>query len=313
LWDVETGQELKGIQFQGAPGVHVSGVRWFPDGRRCLAWATDHHALQIYDVQTGKLLKDFGRHPGHIYTAALSPDGGRVLEGSYDFVAPLRLWDVDSGELIREFKGPADKVSYLTFSPDGRFALTSGTDTLVRLWNVSTGQVVRVFEGHTGGANEVAYSPDGRRILSAGTDRTVRLWNATTGAEEVRFFGHLAPVDSVVFSADSRYAASGGQDKTVRVWRLPDPLGSPIKRPATIGKGEARKDTEGQRGEKVWRLAEFHRQKGDLGSAYFYYEMLLRRHPDSPNAEQAAEALRTLRRQLEKAAEELDSPSGPMK
>jgi WD40 repeat protein len=312
LWDVETGKELKRIQFQGAPGVHVSGVRWFPDGRRCLAWATDHHALQIYDVQTGKLLKDFGRHPGHIYAAALSPDGGQVLEGSYDVVDPLRLWDVDSGKLIREFKGHDDKVSFLTFSPDGRFALTSGTDSLVRLWNVSTGRIVRVFKGHSGGVNGVANSPDGRRILTAGVDHTVRLWNANTGTEEVRFFGHLAAVDSVAFSADGRYAASGGQDRTVRVWRLPDPLGPPLKRPTATGEGKALKDVERQQAEKVWRMAEFYRRSGHLGSAYFYYELLLRRHPDSPHAKQAAEAIQTLRGQLEKAGDELDAQSGPM-
>jgi hypothetical protein len=171
--------------------VHVFGVWWLPDGRRCLALATDHHALQIYDAQTGTLLKDFGRHPGHICAAALCPEGGRVLEGSCDVVAPLRLWDVDSGKLIRELKGHAGKVLGVAFSPDVRSALSTGTDGLVRLWDVTTGQVVRVLEGHVNGANGVAYSPDGRRGLSAGADQTVRLWNVTTGVEQVRYFGYM--------------------------------------------------------------------------------------------------------------------------
>jgi WD40 repeat protein len=313
LWEVETGKELRRIQFHGEPGVHVSGVWWFPDGRRCLALATDHHALQIYDVQNGTLLKDFGRHPGHIYAAALSPDGNRVLEGSFDYVAPLRLWDVDSGQLIREFKGHTDKVFGVAFSPDGRWALSTSTDNLVRLWNVNTGTIVRVFEGHPNGASGVAFSPDGRRILSAGADHTVRLWNATTGAEQVRFFGHMAGVFCVAFSADGRYAASGGLDKTVRVWRLPAPLGPPIQRPTPTGEGTARPEGTAPRGEKEWRLAEFYRQTGHPGLAYFYYELLLRRYPDSPNAKSASESLRRLRRELEKAAEERDAPGGRTK
>ncbi len=308
LWDVETGKELKRIQFRGAPGVHVSGVAWFPDGRRCLAWATDHHALQVYDVHTGKLLKDFGQHPGHIYGAALSPDGSQVVEGSYDAAGPPRLWDVESGKLIREFQGYTGTLSFVTFSPDGRFALSNGADNLVHLWDVGTGQLVRVFKGHPNGANGVAYSPDGRRILTAGADQTVRLWNATTGREEMRFFGHLAGVDSVAFSADGRYAASGGQDRTVRVWRLPAPFGPPLPRPTPTAAAEARHDPDEPRAEKVWRLAEFYRQGGQPGSAYFYYELLLRRHPDSPRADHAADILRALRRQLEKAADELNAP-----
>jgi RNA polymerase sigma factor (sigma-70 family) len=313
LWDVESGKELRRIQFLGEPGVHVSGDWWLPDGRRCLALATDHHALQIYDVQTGKLLKDFGRHPGHIYSAALSPDGRQVLEGSYDYVAPLRLWDVDSGQLIREFKGHIGKIFGIAFSPDGRFALSTSTDNLVRLWDVNTGESVRVFEGHVNGAYGVAYSPDGRRALSAGADHTVRLWNTTTGAEQVRFFGHVAGVDCVAFSADGRYAASGGQDKTVRVWRLPAPIGPPIKRPTTTWEGNARLDGEAPQGDKEWRMAKFYRRTGHPASAYFFYELLLRRYPDSPNAKQASQSLRMLRRELEKTADEGDPLGGQAK
>jgi RNA polymerase sigma factor (sigma-70 family) len=313
LWDVESGKELKRIRFRGEPGVHVSGVWWFPDGRRCLALATDHSALQVYDVRTGRLLKNFGQHPGHIYAAALSPDGGQVLEGSYDVVAPLRLWDVSSGGLVREFKGQACKTIGVAFSPDGRLALSTGTDNRVRLWDVTTGKVVRVFEGHANGANAVAYSPDGRRALSAGADHTVRLWDAATGAERVRFFGHLAGVDCVAFSADGRYAASGGQDKAVRVWRLPAPLGPPLKRRATAAEGSAWPEGGSPRGEREWRLAEFYGRTGHPGSAYFYYELLLRRHPESPYAQRASERLRALRRELEKAAGELDPPGGRTK
>jgi WD40 repeat protein len=313
LWDVESGQVLREIRFRGNPGVHVSGVWWFPDGRRCLALATDHEALQIYDTETGTLLKDFGPHPGHIYAAALSPDGRRILEGSYDYVAPLRLWDVDSGRLVRAFKGHEDKVSAVAFSPDGRLAIANGTDRPVRLWDVNTGKVVRVFEGslvsargkaYASGANGVAYSPDGRRILTAGADHTVRLWNVNTGAEEVRFFGHTAGVDSVAISPDGRYAASGGQDTTVRVWRLPTPLGPPLPRRITAGPANARPEATPPPGEKEWRLAELHRRTGHPGSAYFYYELLLRRHPGSAHADQASEHLRALRRELEKAVDD---------
>jgi RNA polymerase sigma factor (sigma-70 family) len=189
LWDVKTGKELKQVRFQGEPGVHVSGVWWFPDGRRFLALATDHEALQIYDVRSGALLKDFRRHPGHIYAAALSPDGRRVLEASYDYVAPIRLWDVASGKLLREFKGYTSKTFGIAFSPDGRLALSTGEDPLVRLWDVETGEIVRVFKGHRSGVEGVAYSPDGRRVLTAGSDQTVRLWNAETGAEHCAFSG----------------------------------------------------------------------------------------------------------------------------
>jgi RNA polymerase sigma factor (sigma-70 family) len=299
LWDVETGKELKQFQFQGEPGVHVSGVWWFPDGRRFLALATDHHSMQIYDVQTGAMLKQLGPHPGHIYPAALSPDGKRALEASYDYAAPIRLWDVASGKLVRELGKPCETWG-IAFSPDGWLALSSSKDLQVRLWDLETGKVVRVFQGHRNGAQGVAYSPDGRRVLTGGNDQTIRLWSADTGAEEVRCFGHTSAVICVAFSVDGRYAASGGQDHTVRVWRLPGPFGTPIQPPAE------EKATESASGDKEWKMAEFYRRTGHLSSAYFHYDLLLRRHPDSPHAAKARAHMRELRRVMEKAADEGD-------
>jgi WD40 repeat protein len=303
LWDVDTGKELRRVRFQGEPGVHVSGAWWFPAGRHFLALATDHHSLQVYDAPTGALVKEFGRHPGHIYSAALAPDGRRILEGSGDYAAPLRLWDVTSGKLVREFPAYTGKTRSVAYSPDGRFALSAGEDAVVRLWDVETGKVVRLLEGHTNGATWVAYCPDGRRALSGGGDQTVRLWDVETGAERVRYFGHTAVVACVAVSRDGRLAASGGYDKAVRVWRLPAPFGAPVPPPPG-----ARDDflgaAEAPPGQKEWNLAEFYRRTGQAGAAYFYYEMLLRRHPHSAHAREAAERMRELRRHLERAGDE---------
>jgi WD40 repeat protein len=306
LWDVGTGKELRRIRFEGEPGVHVSGVWWFPDRRRFLALATDHHSLQVYDAESGARVKEFGRHPGHIYAAALAPDGRRVLEGSYDYAARLRLWDVSSGKLVREFPSSIGEIRGVAYSPDGRYALSAGKGVLVRLWDVETGELVRVFEGHWGAPNWVAYSPDGRRALSAGADQTVRLWNVETGAEQMRFFGHQAGVTCVAFSPDGRYAASGGSDKSVRIWRLPPTFRTPSKLPRASREKPSAPDDEGQPGEKEWRLAEFYRRTGHSGSAYFYYELLLRRHRDSPYAKQATQRMRDLQRALERAVDEMD-------
>jgi RNA polymerase sigma factor (sigma-70 family) len=220
LWDVESGQQVKQFVFAGAPGVHVSGVMFFPDGKRFLAFASDHHALHIVDTETGKLVKEFAEHPDHVSGLTLSPDGRRVLEGNWDHT--MRLWDVESGKLLREFKDHPGSVYGVAFSPDGRRALSSGAEgTTFSLWDLESAQEIRRFEGHAKHIDWVVFSPDGRRALSCGPDQTVRLWHIETGTELRRFFGHTNRVACVAFSPDGRYAVSGGWDNTVRLWRLP--------------------------------------------------------------------------------------------
>jgi tetratricopeptide (TPR) repeat protein len=55
-----------------------------------------------------------------------------------------------------------------------------------------------------------------------------------------------------------------------------------------------------QHAEKDFRTAEFYRRTGKLGSAYFYYELVRRRYPGTPQAEKATEAMFQVREQWEK-------------
>jgi RNA polymerase sigma factor (sigma-70 family) len=222
LWDAATGTELKQFGAVGAPGLHISRLAFFPDGKRFLSGPLDHHSLQVRDTETGKVLKEIGRVEGHVNAVALSPDGSQVLEASCDATRPVRQWDVASGKVVRGFKDHAEEVSGLALSPDGRLALSAGlTKGPIRLWDVASGREVRQMPGHLRGVLTLAFSPDGRYALSGGMDQTVRLWHVGTGKELCRFFGHLDYITRVAFSPDGRFALSGSNDTTVRLWRLP--------------------------------------------------------------------------------------------
>jgi RNA polymerase sigma factor (sigma-70 family) len=222
LWDPGTGKELKQFGATGEPGIHITRVAFFPDGKRFLCLATDHHSLQVRDVETGEVVKDFAHHEGHISSMSLSADGTKVLEGTYDVKLPVRLWDVETGKLLHEFKGHDEHTEAVALSPDGRLALTAGDGPQpVRVWNAATGRDVRDLDGDRRATLAVAFSPDARYALSSGLDQTVRLWHVATGKELCRYFGHLDYVDCVAISPDGRFALSAGGDKTVRLWRLP--------------------------------------------------------------------------------------------
>jgi RNA polymerase sigma factor (sigma-70 family) len=222
LWDADRGKELKRFGAVGAPGLHISRLVYFPDGKRFLSGPLDHHSLQIRDAETGKVLQEIGRVEGHVNAAVLSPDAAQLLEASCDARRPVRLWDVKSGKVLREFADSADKISGLARSPDGKLALSAGeTSGPIRLWDVARGREIRQMAGHRRGVLTLAFSPDGRYALSGGMDQSVRLWHVGTGKELCRLFGHLDYIVHVAFSPDGRYALSCSNDTTIRLWRLP--------------------------------------------------------------------------------------------
>ena len=74
------------------------------------------------DAGTGQEIRIFKGHENSVATVAFSPDGARVLTGSWDGTA--RLWDTIVGKELRAFKGHEGEVMSLAFSPDRARLLT---------------------------------------------------------------------------------------------------------------------------------------------------------------------------------------------
>src|SRR5262249_40439084 len=104
----------------------------------------------------------------HKVTAvAFSPDGMRVLTGSWDTTAVL--WDVATGAKLRTFRGHARGITSLALSPDGKRVLTSaGGEAL--LWDADSGQKLCTFgeSAQPLAIGPVAFTPDPHQVLIGG-------------------------------------------------------------------------------------------------------------------------------------------------
>jgi WD40 repeat protein len=162
----------------------------------------------------GTQIRAFMGHDG-VFTVAFSPDGRRVLTGSFDKTAIL--WNADTGDQIRILKGHDGRVASVAFSPDGKRVLTGSEDCAAILWDASTGKQIRVFKWRWP-VYSVAFRPDGKRVLAQGPDYTAVLWEADTGNQVRAFKGHDNFVHSVAFSPDGKRVLTGSLDKTAILW-----------------------------------------------------------------------------------------------
>lgn len=162
-------------------------------------------------------LKTLRGHLAPVVAVACSPDGRRIVTGSFDHTA--RIWDADEGTELLVLRGHRREVRAVAFSPDGRRVVTGSADRTARVWDVATGREQSRLEGHTGWVTSVAFSPDDRRIVTGSLDGTVRLWDADTGQPlplPVLDLGNW--VWTVAFSNDGRWVLTGSGDETARLW-----------------------------------------------------------------------------------------------
>jgi len=211
--------------------------------------------VRIWDVASGKKLTSLSGFKAGVRTAALSPDGRRIVtvtDNIYKYIllndkdqfvgsgsrSPVRhdavcVWDAQTGRQIAVLLGPdCSHTCGACWSPDGKLLLTAGYFrdkrglglSRLQIWDATTLHPVR--ELHTDGnalafARQPAFSPDSKHVMLLQTDmdeELVTIWRVDEGAKPVELRGHQGRVNEAAFSPDGKSVVTAANDGTARVW-----------------------------------------------------------------------------------------------
>jgi len=219
LWDAVTGT-LRYV-FQSV-NERVLAVDFSPDGSIALI------ANELWDVDTGQLIRNLPFRKGNVLDAKYSPTGDTILiTGGLITGGAVTLVDVPTGLPVASLRPSSITEQYRSavYSPDGTLVAAGGlnsypNDHQIVVWNPFTNEIVRTFNPPDQGYYFVAFSPDGTRLL-AGGGRSLQqawLWDLASGQLLRTFSGFSGIVYSVDFTPDGRYAVIGCGDGTVTLW-----------------------------------------------------------------------------------------------
>ncbi|MCX5689100.1 MAG: protein kinase, partial [Planctomycetota bacterium] len=218
---------------------HVHGVSLSADGALLACAHAWQRVATVWDLRTGKLLQEFTGHTDEVEDVGISPDGTRLITGSYD--STVCIWDVATGKRLRVLHGHSGRVQNVSFSRDATRALSCSSDGTMRVWDVETGEqismvsllhsvhmrgafsptgqevavigggaapvvaatadgrILRRLDAESRGYTSVAWSPDGRVIALGADDRVLRLFDAASGAAGAKLRGHEHSVSNIAF------------------------------------------------------------------------------------------------------------------
>lgn len=214
----DSGQHNQPIRI--IPGIKggVSAVAVSPNAQLLATASTGEPTIQMWNPQTGQLLRTLKGHASPVADVAISPDGKILVSGSRD--KTIKLWDINTGQLIRTITGHSDVVETVAISPDGTILATGSGDKTIKLWNLQTGALIRTLTGHTQSVSALALSADGETLASGSVDETLRIWNLKTGKLLQTYSDNSSPypgyfsysVNSVAISPDGQFVASSTID-----------------------------------------------------------------------------------------------------
>jgi len=221
LWDVESQREIRTGAAPSAPflrprstTIQAWSAIFSPDGSQILTIGGNEACL--WDVKQGRPNVRFSPH-NSVASARFSPDGKRVVTGSWDKSA--RIWNAEKGVAeLRLEGGHSQYVNDAAFSPDGSKVVTAGDDKTACIWDARSGKLLQTLHGHRDRIGSALFSPDGTRVLTASNDKTARIWNAQTGGLLLELVGHEQAVLHAAFSHDGTRVITGGEDNRAKLW-----------------------------------------------------------------------------------------------
>jgi WD40 repeat protein/uncharacterized caspase-like protein len=167
------------------------------------------NSIKIWDVRTGRLIRDLVKLPGgtHNYTRiiSLSPDGRRLLSDQNGY----KIWDTETGKSLINFDDDEPIIS-----PDGKMVISVGKDgNYLAVWDADSGILQRSIKGHSAAITAVAMSSNSEVLASASKDKTIRLWEVRSG-KQLHIAKASGNVDALMFSPTGRTILVMGEKRS---------------------------------------------------------------------------------------------------
>jgi WD40 repeat protein len=133
VWDVARRSRIAKLPVDSDSRFYYA-IAFSPDGRTLATGGLEDPIVRVWDVRTGKLIRELDQGNAGAKTLDFSPDGRILAVSGYAPVASL--WDLATGARIGPTLRAGSRRADIDWSPDGRELLMTAADGRGALWDV---------------------------------------------------------------------------------------------------------------------------------------------------------------------------------
>jgi WD40 repeat protein len=207
LRELPGGQEVSRLQAEpDDPKARPNGwaaLAFGPNGRQIAAARSQNHVIEIFETDTGRLLRSLS-NAAPVLHLAWNPRQSYLAVGCGD--SKVRFWDPYTGQQ-RGLHALPHPVRSLAYNPAGTLLAAACENRDVRIWQSQSAQLI--FSSFSDGGR-IAFSRDGRRIgpvIRGDEIGWLEPARSTECVDEAVVIG--TPVEECQFSPDSRIIGFG--------------------------------------------------------------------------------------------------------
>ena len=193
--------------------VFRTGGGFSPDGRFVVTEQMEPDVVELWDAQTGRLVKSLEKIDDIGWTTyvAFSPDAKTFVTGNRN--GDLLVWNVETGKWRDKLSTHRNDIYWIEFSPDGGTMLSAAADGTVCLWDTATMRCLVTLGGKGDDAYGVAFASDSRHFLTTHTDGTVRVWD-----RQMWYPTQTFPAEKAVVSDNGHLVLTTSGPGPVQLW-----------------------------------------------------------------------------------------------
>jgi WD40 repeat protein len=143
LWDVETGACVQkyNVTHYFNP---VNCIDFLPDGKSAIMGNEFDGAVNLFDVNSGRSIKEFRELDAWVSSLSVYGDGKTIAAGSKS--GQIMIWDIYTGECLQKINGHTGAINSIRISPCGRIGLSGGDDAVIRAWDLESGKCIAAYD-----------------------------------------------------------------------------------------------------------------------------------------------------------------------
>lgn len=201
--------------------------------------------LRLWDLRTGKTIRQFVGHTKEVYTVALSQDNRQIISAGADI--GIKLWNtIGENKFTTETHNHNDWVSCIRYSPlvktskgeSKPYFASVGWDGRLKIWNTNF-QIRYSFKAQQANINALAISPNFKYVAAGGKSKILNIWDIQDLSNPSRALEAGGTINQISFNNKHQWIAAATEND-IKVWDLgsKDNDSSPF---AELMRGEGKK------------------------------------------------------------------------
>lgn len=174
LWNVSNGTQVFAVKLneRGAAVAFSPNGKLFAVATQPLYGLPPKPIVGLYDVLTGKLLREFPRRTNVVTSLAFSSDETLAIAGGNASGAQIDIWSTSTQEPKTTFPATHREINVVAFSTDGRLLASGGYGNgqgLIEVHDLTVSAETRTYK-LASDVTSLDFSSDGRWLVG-GTDK----------------------------------------------------------------------------------------------------------------------------------------------